>query len=132
MKKKIKKTANKKSTAKKTTKTARKSFAKNYQMTDIKTLGLLATALVVVVLAALFVARLNSGSIFRNSTKNTNDQSKGSESAIKVPKNVSQCPKNFYEKTNGNYKIDASKHPKETICQYYNTVNKDKEEIHNL
>lgn len=132
MKKKIKKTANKKSMARKTTKTARKSFTKAYQTPDIKTLGLLATALVVVVLAALFVARLGSGNISEKGAQNNSDQLNNSESTIRVPKNVSQCSRNFYEKINGNYKIDADKYPQETICQYFKTIKGDKESIHNL
>ena len=132
MKKKIKKTVNKKSKVKKVTKSAKKSFSKASQTPDIKTLGLLAAALVIVVLAALFVARLGKGNITENGAKNTTNQLENSEAVIKVPKVVSQCPKNFYEKTNGTYKIDAGKYPKENICQYYRTIKGTTVKIHNL
>ena len=127
MKKKIKKTINKKSTVRKTTKSAKKSFSRAYQTPDIKTLGLLATALVVVVLAALFIARLGKGEITENSAENNVKQVE-----IIVPKVVSQCPKSFYEKINGVYKIDSGKYPKVNICQYYKTVKGTTTKIHNL
>ncbi len=127
MKKKIKKTVNKKSTVKKVTKSAKKSFSKDSQAPDIKTLGLLAAALVIVVLAALFVARLGKGNITENGAKNTVNKTE-----IIVPKIVSQCPKSFYEKTNNIYKVDAAKYARTSICQYYKTIKGTTETIHNL
>ena len=72
MKKKTRKTINKKSTARKTISLAKKSFCKACPA-DIKTLGLLATALVIVVFAALFIARLSKGTITENGANNQSE-----------------------------------------------------------
>jgi len=96
---------------------------------DNQSLILLAIALVVVVIAALFVARLTRG---KTDSEGAMEKVKQAESGIIVPKGVAQCPKNFYEKTGSIYKIDANKYPKTEICQYYKTVKAGKESIHNL
>jgi len=124
-KKTVKKTVNKR----KTTKTAKPAFSMSKMKVDNQSLMLLAIALVVVVIAALFVARLTRS---KNGSLGTADQAGKSESEIIVPKNVTQCPKNFYEKTGNTYKVDATQQPKTEICQYYKTIKADKESTHNL
>lgn len=120
MKKKIKKTINK------------KSIKITNDMPDFKNLALLVIALIVVVIAALFVARLGKGSVSQNGSDKTVKKSTNTETNVIFPKNLSQCPKNFYEKTGSVYKIDATKYPKQNICQYYKTVKGNVEKIHNL
>jgi len=83
-------------------------------------------ALVLVVLAALFVAHLGQGKTSSSQTANQ------SGSVIVAPKGVLQCSKSFYEKTGGVYKVDATKYPQEDICQYYKTIKGDVEKTHNL
>jgi hypothetical protein len=124
-KKTVKKTVNKR----KTTKTAKQSFNLSKLKVDNQSLMLLAIALIVVVIAALFVARLTRG---KTDSEGAMDQTGKSESGITVPKGVAQCPKNFYEKTGNTYKVDANKQPKTEICQYYRTVKAGRESIHNL
>ncbi len=119
----------KKTTRKKTKKTIRKTAKKKLSAAkniDVKSLGLLAFALIIVVLAALFVARLGKG---KTSSSQTAEQS---ESVIIVPKNVLQCSKSFYEKSGGVYKVDATNYPQEDICQYYKTIKGDVEKTYNL
>jgi len=107
---------------KKTTRRKVKKIVKK----DVKSIGLLIMALVLVVLAALFVARLGKGKTSSSQTANQ------SGSVIVVPKGVLQCSKSFYEKTGGVYKVDATKYPQEDICQYYKTIKGDVEKTHNL
>jgi len=107
---------------KKTTRRKVKKIVKK----DVKSIGLLIMALVLVVLAALFVAHLGQGKTSSSQTANQ------SGSVIVVPKGVLQCSKSFYEKTGGVYKVDATKYPQEDICQYYKTIKGDVEKTHNL
>ena len=119
----------KKTTRRKVRKTARKTVNKRLSVAkniDLKSLGLLTMALVLVVLAALFVARLGKGKTSSSQTANQ------SGSVVVVPKDVLQCPKNFYEKTGSVYKVEATKYPQEDICQYYKTIKGDVEKTHNL
>jgi hypothetical protein len=119
----------KKTTRKKVRKTIRKTTNKKFRATkniELKGLGLLAIALIIVVLAALFVARLGKGKTSSSQTANQ------SESTIVVPKGLLQCSKSFYEKTGGLYNVDATKYPQEDICQYYKTIKGDVEKNHNL
>jgi hypothetical protein len=121
-KKTIKKTANKRKTAK----TARRTASRSKFKVDNQNLILLAIALVVVVIAALFVARLTKGKTGSQETAGK------TESGIIVPKGIAQCPKSFYEKTGSAYKVDANKYPRAEICQYYKTIKGDKGGLHNL
>jgi len=107
---------------KKTTRRKVKKIVKK----DVKSIGLLIMALVLVVLAALFVAHLGQGKTSSSQTANQ------SGSVIVAPKGVLQCSKSFYEKTGGVYKVDATKYPQEDICQYYKTIKGDVEKTHNL
>jgi len=107
---------------KKTTRRKVKKIVKK----DVKSIGLLIMALVLVVLAALFVAHLGQGKTSSSQTANQ------SGSVIVVPKGVLQCSKSFYEKTGGVYKVDTTKYPQEDICQYYKTIKGDVEKTHNL
>ncbi|MCX6725782.1 MAG: hypothetical protein NT052_00480 [Candidatus Shapirobacteria bacterium] len=120
MKKKIKKTVNK------------KSLRITNEMPDFKNLALLVIALIVVVFAALFVARLGKDNTSQKESDQTIKKSASTEDNVIVPKNLSQCLKSFYEKTGNIYKIDATEYTKEDICQYYKTVKGDVEKIHNL
>lgn len=125
----------KKKTVKKTVNKRRKTKVTKpaINMSKIKmgnqNLMLLAIALIIVVIAALFVARLTRS---KNGSLGTADQAGKIESEIIVPKGVSQCPKNFYDKTGNTYKVDATQQPKTAICQYYKTIKGDRESIHNL
>ena len=107
---------------KKTTRRKVKKIVKK----DVKSIGLLIMALVLVVLAALFVAHLGQGKTSSSQTANQ------SGAVIVAPKGVLQCSKSFYEKTGGVYKVDATKYPQEDICQYYKTIKGDVEKTHNL
>jgi len=116
----------KKKTTKKTVKKTVNKKSSAFKKVDIKSLGLLAIALVIVVLAALFVARLGKGKTSSSQTANQ------SGSVIVTPKGVLQCSKSFYEKTGSTYKVDATKYLLEDICQYYKTIKGDVEKTHNL
>lgn len=107
---------------KKTTRRKVKKIVKK----DVKSIGLLIMALVLVVLAALFVAHLGQGKTSSSQTANQ------SGAVIVAPKGILQCSKSFYEKTGGVYKVDATKYPQEDICQYYKTIKGDVEKTHNL
>ena len=115
----------KKTTRKKVKKTVNKKSA-TLKKTDIKTLGLLIIALIIVVLAALFIGRLGRN---KTSSSQTINQS---ETVIVVPENVLQCSTEFYQKIGNAYKVDATKYPKEDICQYYKTIKGDVGKNHNL
>ena len=104
----------------------KKTKKRNNKNIDVKGLGLLIIALIIVVFSALFITRL--GQRKTTSTKIT-DQS---ESVVVAPENLLECQDEFYQKIENTYKVDATKYPKEDICQYYKTIKEDIEKNHNL
>jgi len=108
-------------------KTTRKTKSKKVTLRkpDLKGLFLLVLALIIVVLAALFISRLSK-------TNQNQPQSKG-EKTIAVPSNVLPCPKSFYEKNkDGTWKVNANQYSKQDICQYYKTIKEETTKIQNL